>query len=170
MAAARAKRARESNSSSRYKVRTWKLVALWLIRLAGPCVLMVAAIGKVFAFSEFRDSLASFTFLPEALRITTGWLVCASEIIPVAMLVGGRWRDANTVTCVLVAAFSAAVCLELVIGGHPHCSCLGVWQKYLQFRSEVPFILLRNAILIFLALSAIQSVSFELPAGREGRS
>ncbi len=132
----------------------WNHLPARLLGAAVPSVLLLASIAKAFDFAGFRVSLQSYSLIPDQLRAPAAVAILCLEVLPFSLLLIGSPRQANMIAAAILCIFSAAVCYEMAIGRTPTCNCLGVLQQYLRFHNDAGTILLRNAVLLGLAMIA----------------
>lgn len=129
----------------------------WLV----PALLAIASLGKIVAFEEFVASVAEFTLVPMWVRTLAGLLVPGVEFVPVVLLVIGRPRLANVTCILLLAVFSGIVYWQYGLIDPPNCSCLGEWMRYEWAQDLSSGVLVRNAVLVGIALVAVAALWIE---------
>jgi hypothetical protein len=113
-------------------------------------------LGAVFVVAAVSKLVAGTAWLAQARELGAPTPVATAlpgvELVLGALLVTGIVAPIPAVlAALLLVAFSVAIARQLVDGRHPPCACFGAWSHRPLGEGH----LLRNAVLIVLALIAI---------------
>lgn len=111
-------------------------------------VLLLAGMMKLLAFSEFSDSLRTWTMLPSWLQGALAVGVPPFEIgLGTALLCSPRSKMVLAGFIATMVVFTGAYTLQLFVFGKPQCACLGLLAEYSKNVSDSPYIIGRNVAL-----------------------
>jgi hypothetical protein len=113
-------------------------------------------LGAVFVVAAVSKIVAGTAWVTQARELGAPTPVATAlpgvELVLGALLVAGIAAPIPAVlAALLLVAFSVAIARQLVDGRHPPCACFGAWSQRPLGEGH----LLRNAVLIVLALIAI---------------
>lgn len=120
-----------------------------LCRFGVGFVLLVAGAGKVRAVEEFGEAVRGYRLLPEsAVALFARALPFVEMLVGLALVFGVVLRLAGAVAAALLAAFSAAVSVNLLRGREIDCGCFNLLGK----NTISWWIPARNAVVLLGAL------------------
>jgi hypothetical protein len=102
---------------------------------------------------EFRGSIESYRLVPEPMAVVLGWIIPTLELAGAVGLVVAAMRvDAALLLLSLVAAFTAAIALNLARGRRDlDCGCFGPLMR----QPLSGWLIARNGLLALLVLAAV---------------
>lgn len=90
------------------------------------CVLLMAALPKLFARRQFAQAVANYQLLPDRLvHPVAAWLPRVEVICGGCLLLGIAIKPVAAVTGVMLGAFAVAVTVNLIQGREIECGCSG---------------------------------------------
>ena len=130
-------------------------------RLAIALLFASSLLHKLRYFTEFRQHVADYQLLPARLAFAAALLLlCAEAATLLALIVPGMAGEGALLAAGLLALYALAMAINLARGRrHIDCGCAG--PQLAQPISE--WLLLRNALLIGLALVGAQTPGLRSP-------
>jgi uncharacterized membrane protein YphA (DoxX/SURF4 family) len=130
-------------------------------RLAIGFVFTVSSAGKIRNLSTFEKTIANFQILPRQLTRVSAYVLLASELaVVVLLLIGGKLLTPGfSLAILLLAAFCVALLSVLVRRIQTACHCFGSSQRFVTV-----YDIWRNAGLIACALAGLASYAW-MPIG-----
>jgi len=119
-------------------------------------VLAVAAIMKLSAMDDFRESVESWSLLPTWLTGSVTYAVPGAELAIAVFWFLGAARPAATIAAfLLLAIFTSALIAHILFAEPPDCGCFGKHLQFAEGRRAAEALLGRNGVMMLCSLGGI---------------
>lgn len=159
-----------------------RTVAAWAgaaLRCMVIVVVGLMGLGKLLALQEFTASLADWG-VPARVAPHSALLVAGGELgLACWWAAAGRPRCAVGIATGFVACVTGVYLVRYFTTGEPSCQCMGLWARYVGFRTEARDVLLRNGVFLAAGVGGVwltparegshPAARPPLPAGGNGR-
>lgn len=126
----------------------------YAVQLGLGIIFLAAMIPKLHYPAAFKQSVAEYQLLPEGLTGLVATSVIVTEsFITGAFLTGWMVGIALPLAAVLLAAFSAAIAINLHRGRRIRCGCFGGENEHISTRSLARLGMLLSAVMLLALMS-----------------